>query len=181
MSHPFNLGINQIIGFEVQSSAEWRREKAQRFPDDYRNLKAAEELERLAQEINDLGGSEIHRRIDELVGLARDFDGSAVIETFSTTVSYELRSIGFHSSYESGTKFLEWYRDNLEKLLRDHINEDDSTIAAPDLDEQVENDPAVKAAKQRYDEAPCQGLCRSPQATVTVRAVERPPENHLRW
>jgi len=34
---------------------------------------------------------------------------------------------------------LEWYRDLLQEKL--------------DLDEQIENDPAVKAAKQAYDEA----------------------------
>ena len=37
--------------------------------------------------------------------------------------------------------------------MREHINNDDSTIEPPDLEEQVENDPAVKAAKQSYDEA----------------------------
>jgi hypothetical protein len=46
--------INEIIGFNVENTAEWRRQKAQQFPDDERNLKAAEALDRLAQEISQL-------------------------------------------------------------------------------------------------------------------------------
>jgi hypothetical protein len=79
-------------------------------------------------------------------------DGFSVYERLNEDVSAELRSIGFHGSY-SGLEFLEWYRDNFESLLRDHINNDDSSIEAPDLDEQIEDDPAVKAAKQAYEEA----------------------------
>jgi hypothetical protein len=146
-----NLGINEIVGFQVERTAEWRRDKAKQFPDDTRNLKAAEELERLTQEISDLEGSEIHQQIVALNTLASDND-SRVFEDLNQSVSAELRAVGFHTNY-SGKEFLEWYRGNLEDLLRDHINADDSTIAASDLDEEVENDPAVKAAKQQYEEA----------------------------
>ena len=45
------------------STAEWRRRKAEEFPEDTRNLKAAEELERLAAEIETLEHSEIHQQI----------------------------------------------------------------------------------------------------------------------
>jgi len=65
----------------------------------------------------------------------------------------ELYSIGFQGNCESGISFLERYLDNLETSVRDHINNDDCTIASPNLDEQVENDPTVKAAKQLYQEA----------------------------
>jgi hypothetical protein len=147
-----NLSINEMIGYDVESTAEWRRQKAEQFPDDSRNLRAAEELERLAQEIDKLEGSEIHGQIDELNSLSNEVDGG-FYEDLNESVSAELRSIGFHGSYQNGLEFLEWYRDNLERLLRDHINSDDSTIATPDLEEQIENDPAVKAAKQRYNEA----------------------------
>jgi hypothetical protein len=147
-----NLDINTIIGFQVESTAEWRRQKADQFPNDQRNLEAAEELERLAAEIDRLEGSEIHQRIDELSSLSGEVEGG-FYEELSESVSAELRNIGFHSSYDSGATFLEWYRENLETLLRDHINSDVSTIEPPDLEDQVEHDPAVKAAKQRYNEA----------------------------
>jgi hypothetical protein len=152
MSGP-HLDINEIIGFQIESTAEWRRLKAKDFPDDMRNLRAAEELDRLAGEISDLEGSELHRRIDELSSLSNEVDGYSFCEDLNESVSEELRSIGFHGGYETGVAFLEWYRDNLETVLRKHINSDDSTIAAPDLNHQIESDPTVKAAKQQYDQA----------------------------
>ena len=41
--------LNEQIGYNVQGTAEWRRGKAEQFPDDARNLQAAEELECIAQ------------------------------------------------------------------------------------------------------------------------------------
>src|SRR5882757_6110914 len=57
--------LNELIGYQVQSTAEWRREKAEQFPNDIRNLRAAEELERLAEQIDQLENSEIHKRVRE--------------------------------------------------------------------------------------------------------------------
>ena len=130
------------------SAADWRWEKAAQFPDDVRNEKAAKELQRIANEIGLLRGSEIHRQIDEacrllnnLIGKERDWSRW---EKITEAVSEELRSIGFHSSH-TGTSLLEWYRD----LLRDEAQEClDEIVPAPNLEEQVEDDPAVKAAKQ---------------------------------
>jgi hypothetical protein len=72
-------------------------------------------------------------------------------------VSSELRSVGFHGTYDTGLQFLEWYRDLLQDKLRqaieDSLEELDEAVPTPTLDEQVSNDPAVKAAKQAYDEA----------------------------
>ena len=59
-------------------------------------------------------------------------------------------TIGFHVSYDTRLQFLEWYRELLEEKLQECLEE---AVPAPDLDEQVANDPAVKAAKQAYDEA----------------------------
>ena len=58
--------LNTIIGYQVQSTAEWRREKAVQFPNDFRNLTAAEELERLAAQIEKLEGSDIHQRVADI-------------------------------------------------------------------------------------------------------------------
>ena len=51
--------LMKLIGYNVQGTAEWRGRKAEEFPEDTRNLKAAEELERLAAEIETLEHSEI--------------------------------------------------------------------------------------------------------------------------
>jgi hypothetical protein len=52
-------------------------------------------------------------------------------------------------------KFLEWYRDLLCDKLQDQI---EKAVPAPSLDEQVANDPTVKAAKRAYDEAYAKAL-----------------------
>lgn len=142
--------LNVMIGYQVGSTAEWRRRKAEEFPDDFRNMEAAEELERLEAEIDQIGESEtIHLQIAKLhdsINAIDDGDGWLHIDE---AVSEELRSIGFHSGYETGLELLEWYRD----LLQEQLDDLDEATPVPNLDEQIENDPAVKAAKQAYDEA----------------------------
>jgi homoserine dehydrogenase len=148
--------LNVLFGYQVQSTAEWRRRKAEEFPDDARNLVAAEELERLAAQIDRLEGSEIHEQLREaqdcIIALCTANKDNNVFDwsDISETVSAELRSIGFHATYRDGAKLLEWYRDLLREKLHDLL---DQVVPAPDLDEQVADDPAVKAAKQAYDDA----------------------------
>jgi hypothetical protein len=151
--------LMMLIGYNLQNSADWRRDKAKQFPEDTRNLRAAEELDHLAAEIEKLEGSaEIHQQIcdlEERINKLDDDDGFRLREEISETVSEELRSIGFHNGYETGVQFLEWYRDLLQEKLQDQL---DQAVPVPDLDEQVANEPAVKAAKQAYDEAYAKAL-----------------------
>jgi hypothetical protein len=148
-----SLNINEIIGFQVESTADWRRAKAQQFPDDGRNLEAAEELDRLANEIAKLEGSDLHRRIVALIDLTNDTaGGDCVYIELNESVSEELRGIGFRGGHESGAALLEWYCEKFESLLREHINSADDDTPSPSLVEQVENNEAVKAAKRAYDE-----------------------------
>jgi hypothetical protein len=55
-----------------------------------------------------------------------------------------------HDKRRDGPELLKWYRDQLRERLHDVL---DQAVPAPDLDEQVANDPAVKSAKEAYDEA----------------------------
>ena len=50
------------IGYQVEATADWRRRKAEYFPDDERNSSAAKELERLAAEIDQLEGSPVQEQ-----------------------------------------------------------------------------------------------------------------------
>jgi hypothetical protein len=156
MSNPKLLSIDELIGFQVQSTADWRRDKAQQFSDDARNLEAAEELDALAAKIRSLEGSEIHIQICELTDrLDRLFESGedcfSRLEDLNEDVSSALRDVGFRGGFSTGTELLEWYRDLLQEKLHDGLGE--AAVPVPDLDEQVANDPAVKAAKQAYDEA----------------------------
>jgi hypothetical protein len=155
MSHTL-IDLQEHI--DPASTAEWRWTKAAEFPDDHRNEKAAKELERIVEEIKPLEGSEIHQQIDEacqvlnnLVDIERDWSRwQKIIEA----VSDELRSIGFHTSH-TGMSLLEWYRNLLRHEAQECLDE---IVPAPDLEEQVENDPAVKAARQTYEQTKAKAL-----------------------
>ena len=109
------------IGYQAESTAKWRRSKAAQFPQDTRNLQAAEELERLARQIEALEGSEVYRQVDDaedsLVAAAGASGREDVWTDLDETVAAELRSIGFHGNYD-GARFLEWYRDLLWEALQ---------------------------------------------------------------
>ena len=154
--------LNEIIGYQVQATAEWRREKARQFPDDRRNLRAAEELEQLAREIDGLGGSEIERQVGEAhENLIRD-GWEDVWGDLNEVLSAELRAIGFHSGYATATRFLEWYRDLLSEKLLELVEE---AVPAPSLLDQVENDPHVQAAKRAYEDARDRALAEARKRT----------------
>jgi hypothetical protein len=142
---------DEILGYRVQGTADWRRRKAKEFPNDHRNEEAAAALDRLAKQIDKLDGSDVHRRIEALMELAADTDSFFIYERLDEMVSAELRAVGFYSQ-PSGVEFLEWYYEEFKELLEDHVNDADDGVAAPDLVAQVENDEAVKAAKRAYEE-----------------------------
>jgi hypothetical protein len=147
--------LNQMIGYQVEGTAEWRHRKAEQFPDDHRNLVAAEGLKKLATQIDQIGESEpIHHQIanlhERLNTATDDYGNGDAWMNIGEAVSEELRSIGFRGGYETGLELLEWYRDLLQETLDELLDE---AVPVPNLDEQIENDPAVKAAKKAYDEA----------------------------
>jgi hypothetical protein len=146
------MNINdEILGYRVQGTADWRRRKAEEFPNDRRNEEAAAALDRLGEEIEKLDGTDVHRRIEVLMELAADTDSFVIYERLDELVSAELRAVGFYSR-PSGVEFLEWYYEEFKELLQDQVNHADDDVAAPDLAAQVENDEAVKAAKRAYEE-----------------------------
>jgi hypothetical protein len=145
--------LNVVIGYEIQGTAAWRREKAAQFADE-RNLGAAEELDRLAEQIADLEHSEIEKEIreihDRLVKASKANVQNNVWTDISDAVRAKLRSIGFRTDYTKAEDLLEWYRELLQGKLYDLLDE---AVPIPDLDEEAENDPAVKAAKRAYERA----------------------------
>ncbi len=149
--------LNELIGYQVQNSAHWRRDKAEQFPDDIRNLRAAEELERLAEQIEQLENSELHKWVRDIADRVTAADNGDGWFKIGEEISAELRSIGFHSSYESGEQFLEWFCELLEEelpsLVDHNLSQIDAAVPVPELSELAANDPVVQAAKQAYDEA----------------------------
>jgi hypothetical protein len=58
------MNVMEIVGVEVENTAEWCREKAEEFPNDNRNLEAAERLDCLVKELDELQKSDLSRRIE---------------------------------------------------------------------------------------------------------------------
>jgi hypothetical protein len=81
----------------------------------------------------------------------------------SECLSEEARAIGFCASYKNGIEFLTSYLKEFEEKVRRAINEDDNNIESPLLEEQVENDPEVKASKQAYEEARAKAYAEAPK------------------
>jgi len=102
------IDIGMLVGFNVESSAEWRRRKADEFPGDAsRNNRAAEMLDRIAADLTALEGSELHRRLFEVS--ERDS------ERFSTEVSELTRQVGYHAFPDAGAQFVEELLSRLDQ------------------------------------------------------------------
>lgn len=99
----------QIDVLNLEGSADWRRRKAEEYPEDaQRNLEAAQLLEWLAVEVGALEGSEIHRRLGAAVDKCDD------LSRFSEEWSDYVRRIGFSTFPDNGQQLL---NDMLSTML----------------------------------------------------------------
>jgi hypothetical protein len=112
--------LDEMIGYEVQQTAEWRSQKAEQFPEDARNVVAAEMLGRLAEQITASKDSKLEKQISNLQDAINEADSSFEFAwtEVADSVSEELRSIGFHTSYDTAEELLEWYRTLLVATLK---------------------------------------------------------------
>jgi hypothetical protein len=105
----------ELLALELEGTAQSRRQKAAKFPDDGRHLKAADLLERLAEEVPQLKGSALHAELSR--ALDRHFDPNAVED------EYEMRnSIGFLLHPASGAEYLREVIGIYEKSARAFAN-----------------------------------------------------------
>jgi hypothetical protein len=92
---------------------------------------------------------------ESLVELVERLEIDPTCWDLSEALWEELRSIGFHGSYSTATEFLKSYLDRLRQKRHALIEE---AVPAPSLEEQVEHDPRVEAAKRAYEEARAKAL-----------------------
>ncbi len=95
---------------DLEKTAEWRSQVAQRHPEDERNVKAAETLYRLAPQIAAYNGSPLHMRIETFV--------SAGPEAASLEIDLTLKKIGFPYIPATGQQLLEVIVADLERYCR---------------------------------------------------------------
>jgi hypothetical protein len=97
------MELECIVDFA--GTADWRRRKAEEYPGDARNAKAAELLGHLAEQVQALEGSRLHRRLEELWSNQPKDIWPGCGETFSERVSEALRSVGLYSSPDNAAEF----------------------------------------------------------------------------
>ena len=64
--------LKQLLQFDVEGTAEWRRRAAARYPEDHRNRRSVEALGKLAERLRDVPAD--HRTIQ---AIAHSYDGFA--------------------------------------------------------------------------------------------------------
>jgi hypothetical protein len=103
--------------------------------------------------------SDIRRLRCPLAVISDEIGGCIVSYSLVEWLSEELRAVGFRTYYENGAEFLKSYFEKLQELQRERTDEEiEGNVPSPDLAQQVENDPTVKAAKLAYEEAYAKAL-----------------------
>ena len=98
----------ELLKAEFLCTAEWRREKATEYPDDERNLKAAEILEHLAGTVD---------QIEPAVLQTYEFAGNwEEVEVKADVHNEMIRTIGFHWTPSTATEFITEFRLRLGRL-----------------------------------------------------------------
>jgi len=130
----------------LESTAEWRRQKAEEYPEDDRNEAAAEMLAKLAVEVRRLVGTPIGQEFTALQEKAY----AAEWRGFDRLIEDENRHrsrVGFDSFPDSGEEYVRARMEIYAKALReaeeeadeddedeDDEDEDDKTLVAAELD-----------------------------------------------
>jgi hypothetical protein len=91
----------EILRLDFERSAEWRRRKAEEYPNDRRTLEAWHELERLASTVSEIP--------DEVLGTWVDLWAHHEGSHESEILQERIRQIGFHTSYKTATEFLQQF------------------------------------------------------------------------
>ena len=96
-----NYDFIEHLTNNVSNSADWRRLKAAEYPDDVRNLHAADQLERLAKQLIHLndGAPEVRAYADLC---ERDGAGLQITEREQELI----RSVGFSREFDTAQEFL---------------------------------------------------------------------------
>jgi hypothetical protein len=123
-----------LLALNLECTSEWRRKKAEQYPDDNRNLAAAEKLSELASQVRQLKGSPLHLEFDNFQRQLLDEADNDLLSSYCERENHYISRIGFDS-----------FPDNGEECIRDlmHLAEE----------ARQERDEAMQAAEplQEYE------------------------------
>jgi hypothetical protein len=118
---PVNDDI-ELEALDLESTAAWRRRKAEEYPEDGRNETAAEALARLAAEVRRLEGTALHREYSAFLDAFGDDALSACVERANV---YRSR-IGFDHLPATGQEYLRALMRLGREILDEHDLLDDA-------------------------------------------------------
>jgi len=91
----------------VGTTADWRRRKLEQYPDDLRNLNAAEMLESLKPGLEKLRGSDLHKQYERVCNFDIETPGwEDKLFALEEMKSAKLRSVCFHYFPRTAEEFL---------------------------------------------------------------------------
>jgi hypothetical protein len=88
----------QHLSNAIEGAADWRRRKAEEYPDDDRNRDAVAELTRLAETVPDVSD----KRVAQYDALWKDDRADRAVEIESEM----LRSVGFSAGWKTAEQFI---------------------------------------------------------------------------
>lgn len=101
------MSANHVIAAalieDLENNASWRRDKAAQYPDDERNVRAAEISERLMDEAAQLGADDVRLRRLEVLSQNLCGDGLELVQD----INEHHRAIGFGYSPVSISEYLD--------------------------------------------------------------------------
>lgn len=101
------MHLVEIIG---RVDGEWRRDRAEEYRDDERNLEAADTLDHIAEELPDYEGGHYHSRLASL----RDYYAADGGVRFNEILSELWADVGFGCGVTNAAEFLEEAISRLE-------------------------------------------------------------------
>ncbi|MDX0831231.1 hypothetical protein GOD82_15010 [Sinorhizobium medicae] len=107
------MGLKLELLIDFEGTARWRREKAIEYPNDKRNIEAAEALERLGKDFTALVFAPATEQLRELELYLEHHDGLPM-----EAVGEHLRAVAFSSSPASIGDFLDALIDDLRRGSR---------------------------------------------------------------
>jgi hypothetical protein len=156
--------LEQIID-RVESSAEWRAEKAEQYPDDARNMRSSQALTKLAEKLKALAANDENVAAYEAV-MGRLVESDSGDEMFGV-IEYESQYIGRYGfDYPQDgdpADFLEALTEHCQESVdeaeeqaaeeeRERTYEEAKRIASEEV-KQVADEKATEAAKEAAEEA----------------------------
>ena len=116
-----------LLALNLECTSDWRRKKAEQYPNDNRNLAATEKLSELASQVRQLKGSPLHLEFDNFHHQLLDKADNDLLSSYCERENHYISRIGFDNFPDSGE---ECVRDLMHLAEEARQERDDAMQAA---------------------------------------------------